>query len=231
MARIARGGASFLGLAAVLSFTLRPALASDGPDMRTRSCEVRPQCAMLVPPTTRCEKILDWTGSCSGGFAEGVGAAHFLDATATYGRYRNGRLTGSFIWHRNGLLSSPGEYPTQLVTLDKNGYAAGVPQSCAWDEEGDRLFKRDPHERACGEFAAVLGENAFSPQIWKIFARRMTAQLTASALPAANPKAVLVLHRHGRAKVAPGDGGRRPRRIEPAEDHQLAAPKNSAMIE
>ena len=155
-------------------------------DLRTQACEVRPHCALLVSRTARCENILDWTGSCSGGFAQGPGAVHYPDATATYGFHKAGRLTGSFVWHRNGLATAIAQYQTQLVSLDAAGNSDGPILTCTWDEEGESLVERDRTDRQCSAVAGQLGAQAFSPAIWRTFARRMTARWKAPARTPAN---------------------------------------------
>ena len=150
-------------------------------DQRTQACEVRPHCALLVSPTGRCESILDWTGSCSGGFAQGRGAVHYPDATATYGFHKAGRLTGSFVWHRNGLATVIAQYQTQLVSLDAAGNSDGAILACTWDEESEGLVERDRTDRRCIEAAVQLGAQAFSPTIWRTFAKRMAARRKAPA--------------------------------------------------
>ena len=160
-------------------------------DPRTQACEVRPHCALLVSPTARCESILDWTGSCSGGFAQGPGAVHYPDATATFGFHKAGRLTGSFVWHRNGLATAIAQYQTQLVSLDAAGNSVGAILTCTWDEESDSLIERDRTDRKCIEAAAQLGAQAFSPAIWRTFARRMTARWR---VPVRTPSAATSRH-------------------------------------
>ena len=168
-----------LALSAILSST--PAVSRD---LRTQACEVRPNCKLLVSPTARCESIMDWTGSCSGGFAQGPGAVHYPDATATYGFHQQGRLTGSFVWHRNGLATAIAQYQTQLVSLDAQGNSDSALLACTWDEESESLVERDRSDRKCIEAAAQLGAQAFSPDIWRTFARRMTARWKTPRPPA-----------------------------------------------
>ena len=153
-------------------------------DRRTQACEVRPQCTLLVSPTARCESIVDWTGQCTGGFAQGLGAVHYPDATATYGFHKQGRLTGSFVWHTNGIATAIGQYQTQLVSLDAAGNSDGPILACHWDEESESLVERDRTDRKCIEAATQLGARAFSPEIWRTFAKRMTARLR---VPAGTP--------------------------------------------
>ena len=157
--------------------------AFGGPDFRTRSCEVRPTCTILVAAPNRCEDILDWTGSCHGGFAQGVGAVHYADATAAFGWYQKGRLTGTVVWHRNGLLASPGEYLTQVISLNNDGVAVGSNLACSWDEDADRPFKRDREERLCVDMTEHFGTRALSHDVWKAFAKRMTEQLAGPRRP------------------------------------------------
>lgn len=171
----------------LLAMLSAPAVRSQ--DLRTQACEVRPHCALMMSPTTRCESILDWTGSCSGGFAQGPGAVHYLDATATYGLHKGGRLTGSFVWHRNGLSTAIAQYQTQLVSLDAAGNSNGAILTCTWDEESESLVERDRTDRQCSEVAGQLGAQAFSPEIWRTFARRMTARWKAPAQTPANATA------------------------------------------
>lgn len=161
---------------ALALFAMLSAPAVRSQDLRTQACEVRPHCALLTPPAARCENILDWTGSCSGGLAQGPGAVHYPDATAIYGFHKAGRLTGTFVWHHNGLATAIGQYQTQLVSLDAAGNSDGAILTCTWDEESESLVERDRTDRKCSEVAVQLGAQAFSPEIWRTFSRRMTAR-------------------------------------------------------
>ena len=165
-----------LRMLALALFAMSSAAPVRSQDLRTQACQVRPHCAVLVSPTARCESILDWVGQCSGGFAQGPGAVHYADATATYGVHNQGRLTGAFVWHRNGIATAIGQYETQLVSLDAAGNSDGAILACTWDEESERLVG-DRTDSKCIQAAAQLGAQAFSPAIWRTFAKRMTARL------------------------------------------------------
>jgi hypothetical protein len=173
-------------LAVLLVALLLPA-AAPAQERRTQACEVRPGCVLYTQRMDRCEAVLDWSGSCTAGLVHGKGATFHADGTAHYGWFEKGRLTGSFVWHQNGLITRIGEYQTQVVTLDASGNSDGTLAVCSWDEWDEQLVARDASYRVCQRVAGVLGLQAFSSSLWRQVARTLSAR-TAPQPPSVRSK-------------------------------------------
>jgi hypothetical protein len=176
---------NFLQAAAMTAiFLLASAPAFASPPV-PRSCEVRPGCKVQVHERASCTEIVGWMGQCSGGFAQGLGSLHFMRGTAIVSRYSQGQPTGELVWHENGMPAQLGGYDTRLMSIDAKGEVHPLVVDCSWDYERNEVKSSQRGDDRCERSASLLGHAAFSPLIWRSFAKAMLDEMAARKAPAA----------------------------------------------
>jgi hypothetical protein len=150
------------------------------------TCEARAACKVIMPAQTSCSAVVTWMGSCSAGFAQGVGSVHFVKGSALVGNFLKGQPVGWTVRHDNGIPSAVDAYETQLMTLGAEGEAQPLVHDCVWDYERERVASAEPGDKACENAAGVLGQQAFSPRMWREFAK-VAQRVQVAAAPAGKP--------------------------------------------
>jgi hypothetical protein len=148
------------------------ALAAHAGPENLKSCEVQAGCKVFVAQSSDCEAVTAWVGRCERGYAQGTGALHFIHGTALVGRHTDGRSVGAVVWHENGIPKGIGEYETHLVSLDSSGTLQGQVASCSWDFTRDKVASLAGKDKRCEEAAKDLGQFAFSPEVWRAYAKQ-----------------------------------------------------------
>jgi len=141
-----------------------------------KSCEVRPGCNVQVHERASCTDIVGWMGQCSGGYAQGFGSLHFIRGTAIVSRYAQGQPAGEMVWHENGMPSLVGGYDTRLMSIDAKGEVHPLVVECSWDYDSNQVRSAEPGDNRCERSASMLGQAAFSPLLWRTFAKAMQKQ-------------------------------------------------------
>jgi hypothetical protein len=146
------------------NWVLHPSLAQAQTDERTKLCEVRPGCSVLVPENGKCIPRSVEGGTCSGGLLEGAVVNRFSASPRNVVKYHNGKWVGYSLRVYGGATES-GALNFMLTEVDALGRTlpmrnAAFGCTITPDAELEDFHPESQFDRACQEAIAWLGADA-----------------------------------------------------------------------
>lgn len=175
-------------------WVLFPSLAQAQTDERTKLCEVRPGCSVLILENGKCSPRTVEGGTCPGGLLEGPVVNRFSSSARIVVKYHNGKGVGySLRLYGSGGRTVSGALNFFLNEVDAFGHPLPMRNEAfnctiTADAELEDFHPESQFDRACQEAIAWLGTDTVMAAFKETGPAPATTQPSAVTRLADDPK-------------------------------------------